>query len=44
MKVLAKIWKAIRPYSDSELRDLYLGMATDHSDLERRLRKIDGWG
>ena len=41
MSILRKIWNSIRPKTDAEYRDEYLGMARDHGDLERRLRHLE---
>ncbi len=38
MRMLKRFWNVIRPKTDAEYRDEYLGMAKDHGDLERRLR------
>jgi len=38
MSILRKIWNTVRPKTDAEYRDEYLGAAKDHGDLERRLR------
>ena len=41
MRIPGKIWKAIRPMTDAEMRDEYLGQSKDHGDLERRLRHLE---
>ncbi len=41
MRILKSIWNAVRPKTDAELRDEYLGLSKDHGDLERRLRHLE---
>lgn len=41
INLLVKFWNKVRPKSAAELRDEYLGLSKDHSDLERRLRNLE---
>tara|TARA_R110002072_G_scaffold238859_1_gene396559 strand:- start:495 stop:647 length:153 start_codon:yes stop_codon:yes gene_type:complete len=41
MSIIKKIWNKVRPKTDAELRDEYLGLSKDRGDLERRLRNLE---
>jgi hypothetical protein len=41
MNIIKKIWNTVRPKTDAEYRDEYLGLSKDHGDLERRLRHLE---
>lgn len=48
MTLINKIWNTIKPLSRREREEAYLSKATDLTDLERRVRKLDddnlsGW-
>lgn len=48
MKLVTKIWNAIRPKTQKEIEAEYLSNSTDHADLERRIKKLEnsnlsGW-
>lgn len=48
MNLVSKIWEAIRPMSRKEQDEAYLARATDLTDLERRIKRLEndnlsGW-
>lgn len=48
MKFVSKLWKSIKPLSQKEREEAYFARATDLTDLERRIKKIEnsnlsGW-
>jgi hypothetical protein len=48
MNFISKVWNTIKPQSRREQDEAYLAKATDLTDLERRIKKLEndnlsGW-
>jgi len=48
MNFVSKIWNSIRPLSRKQREEAYLAQATDLTDLERRIKRLEntnlsGW-
>lgn len=41
MNFISKVWDMIRPKSRREIEEAYLSRATDLTDLERRIKRLE---